>query len=731
LVKDLANQSKDYNSVLRRSNVTAYLKPFFGSSFPQPPAVLRQQENAYLRSSGATVINHVVPRGIETKTQPVIDVHKKATQDAFAAEFIETVGNEAFAIVSELTARHLPRDPRVSCVDAFDSTFVETWDPYKVSRDMDGERKVGDLAAILKHKGMLFEDPTFPAHNISLFADAKTANANANAEQTFRKDQDPFLAGVDGIEWKRPSELGDPADVCKIFSGGIDPDDVAQGRLGNCYFLAAIANTATAKEDLVVNDLIVEDYADVGLYGVKFFVNGKWITVVVDDRIPCIPWGSQWMPIFAGLKDHSGQEKGVKELWPMIFEKAWSKLHMSYEVTAGGDTADATNYLTGGLVTKLEIAIGNLQDATSGNSNSCWEKLFAIMNPEDMTHLAFCSCNTRFDVDPDLLSNTGLISGHAYSILAMKRSEINDVRFIQIRNPWGCTEWNGDWSDKSSKWTEELKVEIGHEDEEDGAFWMSWEDFTTWFGDVQITDPTGLALATEGDLAQIDVYHSALVSLKTAGGPKKSSTYKFNPSVNLSVSDDCTVELSLYQADTRALGLDADGIQLDGQQLSIMLTDPENNESTAIDMSPFERLKCTKIYCVANKTYKLTVCSWAAGVECPFWVTAAGMGASLVACSNEHPTTAEAEKMRRRTNQNFSCVTCQEPFNGGSYFPLAEGPTCVECKAANEPKCTRCRKNLSGPYYPVGDPGICVPCFEKPQPASLPQGFNKSGNSYD
>ena len=138
--------------MLRRSNVTAYIKPFFGSSFPQPPAVLRQQENAYLQSSGATVINHVLPRGIETKTQPVINVHKKAVQNAFAAEFIETAGKEAFAIVSELTARHLPRDPRVSCVDAFDASFVETWDPYKVSRDMDGERKVGELASNLKQQ---------------------------------------------------------------------------------------------------------------------------------------------------------------------------------------------------------------------------------------------------------------------------------------------------------------------------------------------------------------------------------------------------------------------------------------------------------------------------------------------------------------------------------------------------------------------------------------------------
>jgi len=39
---------------------------------------------------------------------------------------------------------------------------------------------------------------------------------------------DGFLTGVKGIEWKRPNEWGDPAAKIVIWSGGIDPDDVAQ-----------------------------------------------------------------------------------------------------------------------------------------------------------------------------------------------------------------------------------------------------------------------------------------------------------------------------------------------------------------------------------------------------------------------------------------------------------------------------------------------------------------------
>jgi hypothetical protein len=38
---------------------------------------------------------------------------------------------------------------------------------------------------------------------------------------------------------------------------------------------------------VLLKDLCVEDYADVGMFGIKFFLNGKWVTVVIDDRVPC------------------------------------------------------------------------------------------------------------------------------------------------------------------------------------------------------------------------------------------------------------------------------------------------------------------------------------------------------------------------------------------------------------------------------------------------------------
>ena len=57
------------------------------------------------------------------------------------------------------------------------------------------------------------------------------------------------------------------------------------------------------------------------------------------------------------------------------------------------------------------------------------------------------------------IEEKGLVLGHAYTLLGGKSYETEDefIDLIKVRNPWGEGEWNGDWSDKSKKWTEELK----------------------------------------------------------------------------------------------------------------------------------------------------------------------------------------------------------------------------------------------------------------------------------
>ena len=81
----------------------------------------------------------------------------------------------------------------------------------------------------------------------------------------------------------------------------------------------------------------------------------------------------------------------------------------------------------------------------------------------------------------------GLVERHAYSVIRV--FEKDDLKLVQLRNPWGNdVEWNGEWSDQCKNWKNmpKLRKELEHTRDDDGLFWMSWEDFSNIFDDIQI-----------------------------------------------------------------------------------------------------------------------------------------------------------------------------------------------------------------------------------------------------
>lgn len=100
-------------------------------------------------------------------------------------------------------------------------------------------------------------------------------------------------------------------------------------------------------ERLILTDEVNEE----GVYRVKICKNGEWQEVVVDDYFPCYPNGS---PMFSRANGH--------ELWVLLLEKAYAKVHGSYKSIVGGLPHQAMMDLTGCPTTSFSFKESNVQD---------------------------------------------------------------------------------------------------------------------------------------------------------------------------------------------------------------------------------------------------------------------------------------------------------------------------------------------------------------------------------
>ena len=107
----------------------------------------------------------------------------------------------------------------------------------------------------------------------------------------------------------------------------------------------------------------------------------------------------------------------------------------------GGVGAWALTDLTGGISIRTEL---NWNDPNK-------HELFRFLY-ENQKNVVVTS---GIDVDSKELNQKGLTGGHQYSLVKLALVETSDgrrVQLLQIRNPWGQSEFNGDWSDRSAKW---------------------------------------------------------------------------------------------------------------------------------------------------------------------------------------------------------------------------------------------------------------------------------------
>eukprot|EP01062_Namystynia_karyoxenos_P063439 TRINITY_DN5624_c0_g1_i1.p1 TRINITY_DN5624_c0_g1~~TRINITY_DN5624_c0_g1_i1.p1 ORF type:complete len:795 (+),score=299.89 TRINITY_DN5624_c0_g1_i1:63-2387(+) len=161
-----------------------------------------------------------------------------------------------------------------------------------------------------------------------------------------------------GLVWLRPVDFA-PGEAQKLFIAdkgeadddpekAIEPGDIDQHMLGDCWLLACIAGIA--EFPLLVLSIFDAPYAEhpdpkaqrdreLRSGGMQLQLNkhGWWRTVTVDTFLPCM--GGE--PAYTYNVEQPG------ELWAALIEKAYAKMHGSYGRLVGGNAAEAYPDLTG------------------------------------------------------------------------------------------------------------------------------------------------------------------------------------------------------------------------------------------------------------------------------------------------------------------------------------------------------------------------------------------------
>ena len=225
----------------------------------------------------------------------------------------------------------------------------------------------------------------------------------------------------------------------------IGPNDIRQGKCGDCYFLSSISSLAE-KENRVERIFITKEVNKAGCYAVQLYLNGESKVVVVDDYFPYDPFKEDWAM--------SKPSEDSNEIWVLILEKAWAKVFGSYQRIEAGTAGEAFRPLTG-------CPSHAFIHDDCANKEMLWKKIeLADRRGFPMATAVASQMEEVEKLSAADMKRVGLVDAHAYSLIAAKEitnDQGKPVRLLQIRNPWGKKEWTGDWSDKSPLWTEKCK----------------------------------------------------------------------------------------------------------------------------------------------------------------------------------------------------------------------------------------------------------------------------------
>jgi hypothetical protein len=197
-------------------------------------------------------------------------------------------------------------------------------------------------------------------------------------------------------------------------------------------------------------------------------VHGCWQEIMLDDFFPCNFWNGKIM--FDSTSDC--------EIWALLLEKVYAKMHGGYANIAWGLGRYSFVDLTGAP----SLFWGLNPKSPEQEITKHWNNL----HKSDQRNYAIVALtgNLSGDGKDGISAGSGMVSNHYYTVVKCVDLDFTGGNFklLKVRNPWGNGEWKGKWSDNDPVWKNpEVKTIIPHEKEDNGAFWMDFEDFKKYF----------------------------------------------------------------------------------------------------------------------------------------------------------------------------------------------------------------------------------------------------------
>lgn len=369
-------------------------------------------------------------------------------------------------------------------------------------------------------RGDLWQDPDFPAIQTSVFYHQKP----------------PF-----NFTWKRPKDLV----IEPVFISDSPTFDVVPGKLGDRWLVQCLGCLYSSKGlfyRVVPADQgfhSQDDYA--GVFRFRIWWCGSWREVLVDDRLPTV----NNKVVFLTSNRSS-------EFWPALLEKAYAKLHGSYEALKYGSVLDGLADLTGGVAESIP-----LKNDPTGTGRLLIELL-------DMTSVITANVqveNNKTSNIHEKLAN-GISIGTNYRVYDVQKIQTMSgelVQLVHLRSGDSGT-YLGSWGPESHDWDQveaDERERVGARRSPspgmEGEFWMTYMDFIRTFTHLEVVHLDSETARDEPSMQgktrwNMRFYSGAWQKGVTAGGCRNNSdTFHINPQLQLHMAQKDQMILSLSQ----------------------------------------------------------------------------------------------------------------------------------------------------------------------------------------